>query len=31
MAHNHTVFAQLPKLVPRHEFKSLANKRKPGG
>ena len=25
MAHHNTVFAQLLKLVPRHEFESLAN------
>ena len=24
MAHNNTVFAQLLKLIPRHEFESLA-------
>ena len=26
MAHNNTIFAQLLKLVPRHEFETLAKK-----
>ena len=30
MAHNDTVFAQVLKLVPRHEFESLARKHKSG-
>ena len=30
MAHNNTVFAQVLKLVPRHEFESLARKHKSG-
>ena len=30
MAHNGTVFAQVLKLVPRHEFESLARKHKSG-
>ena len=30
VAHNDTVFAQVLKLVPRHEFESLARKHKSG-
>ena len=30
MAHNNTVFAQVLKLVPRHQFESLARKHKSG-
>ena len=30
MAHNNTVLAQVLKLVPRHEFESLARKHKSG-
>ena len=30
VAHNNTVFAQVLKLVPRHEFESLARKHKSG-
>ena len=30
MAHNNTVFAQVLKLVPRHEFESLARKHTSG-
>ena len=30
MAHNNTVFAQVLKLVPRHEFETLARKHKSG-
>jgi hypothetical protein len=30
LAHNNTVFAQLLKLVPRHEFESLANQHRQG-
>ena len=31
MAHNNTVFAQLLKMVPRHEFETLANRHHEGG
>ena len=30
VAHNNTVFAQVLKLVPRHEFESLARRHKSG-
>ncbi len=30
MAHNNTVFSQLLKLVPRHEFETLANQHHAG-
>ena len=30
MAHNSTIFAQLPELVPRHEFEGLAEKHRSG-
>ena len=30
VAHNNTVFAQVLKLVPRHQFESLARKHKSG-
>ena len=30
VAHNNTVLAQVLKLVPRHEFESLARKHKSG-
>ena len=30
MAHNSTIFAQLLKAMPRHEFEALAEKRKTG-
>ena len=30
MAHHNTVFAQMLKLIPRHEFESLANQHHSG-